>query len=113
MNNKTKIIYLLSLVLITGCAISTHYIHEGGQKYPAISPDQVKIYTSNKIDARYEVIGSIAADNVGDGEAAMEALKKEAASIGANAVIDVKLTKIASTVSRTGLSGVAIRVLEE
>ena len=113
MNHKIKIIYLLAIVLFAGCAISTHYIHEGGKKYSPISPEEVKIYSSNKIDARYEIIGSIAADNVGDGDAALETLKKEAASIGANAVIDVKLTKLASSASRTGLSGVAVRILEE
>ena len=63
-----------------------------------------------EIEGDYEVIGSIAIDTPGNGEKAKKCLKEYAAKIGANAILDVKLTKISTVASRTGLSGVAIRI---
>lgn len=71
------------------------------------------VYAGDKIDKNYEIIGSIAVDTPGFGNDAMLALKSQAAAIGANAVINVKLTKLQSFVARTGLSGVAIRISDK
>jgi hypothetical protein len=56
------------------------------------------------------VLGSIAVDVPGDSKSTVEAAKAKAASIGANAIIMAKLTVLASSASRVGLSGVAVWV---
>lgn len=105
---KKIALILLMLVFVASCTVKTHFLQTDAVAYEAVSPEQVKIYTGNKLDAEFVVIGSVAADSPSvDG--AVKALKEEAGKIGANAVIDVKLAKIASSDSRTGISGVAVR----
>ena len=103
-----KIFFSISIaVWFSACTISTHFIQDGSAAKPAVSPESIKIY-SGDISQDYEVIGSVAVDVNGDGKLAAVALKEKAGKIGANAVIMVKLTKLVSYTSRTGLSGVAV-----
>ncbi|NTV47165.1 MAG: hypothetical protein HGB11_11730 [Chlorobiales bacterium] len=105
-----KIALVLSiLIFATACTIQTHFLQSDAKTFEAVKPEDVKVYTANKLSVEYVVIGSIAADSPGDADSVLKALKEEAAKLGANAVIDVKLTKIESFASRTGLSGVAVR----
>ena len=99
-------------LFICSCAVRTHYIQDGAEAYEPTSPEDVKVYSGDIFDYKYIVIGSVAVDKPGDGDAALEILKEEAASIGADAVINVRLSKISSTVTRTGLSGTAVRIVE-
>ncbi|MFA6467945.1 MAG: hypothetical protein WCW35_03540 [Bacteroidota bacterium] len=105
-----KILMFLTIFLFTsGCAISTHYFQDGASAKAAVDPTLVKIY-SGDLAQEYEVIGSVAVDATGDGNAAAELLKTKAGKIGANAVIMTRLTKLSSVAARTGLSGVAVFV---
>jgi hypothetical protein len=108
---KKIILAVPLLALFSGCAIQTHY-YQTGVSGPAgkIAPSDVKIY-SGRVPAgtSFLVLGSVAVDVQGEGDAALSTMKEEAAKMGADAVIDVKLTKINSIAQRTGLSGTAIR----
>ena len=112
MKNLTPAMTLLvSAVLFSGCSTATHYLSEGGKARDGVDASKVKIYSAEKIDMKYDVIGSVAVDLAGDSDEAATLLKKEAGSIGANAVINTRLTKMHSHASsRTGLSGTAVWV---
>ncbi len=114
MRLQTKFIALLIGVaaLFSGCTIATHYLQNGSKNYPAVPPEQVKVFSGEKIPFKYEVIGSVAVDALGGGDQAKRALQERAGQIGANAVIDVQLTKINSFTARSGASGTAVRIIE-
>jgi hypothetical protein len=112
---KTKIqitvlmLAMASMMTFSGCAISTHYVQDGAKAYPPTSPDSVRIFAAEALIGKYDVIGSVAADCVGDGDDAAKLLREEAAKIGANAVIKTRLMKFNSLTSRTGIAGIAVR----
>ena len=106
-----KKIFLLSVCLVcllSSCNIYTFYPDKVSQNYKATSPDEIKIY-SGDIDRPYTVIGSVAADALGDGQSVTKFLKKKAAKLGADAIIFTELTKINTFAVRTGISGVAVK----
>ncbi|MBC8008022.1 MAG: hypothetical protein H7X76_08265 [Prolixibacteraceae bacterium] len=84
-------VYLLSILVLLGCANTSHVIT--GKPRPPIDASQVKIYTTAPVD--YEEIAVIDATSRSSGsfgdqkkmDAVMERLKKEAASLGANGVL--------------------------
>ena len=102
--------FFISVVLIS-CSIKTHYILNNQEKFKKTNPEDVKIF-SGQPDMQFVVIGCVAVDAPGDGNDAVKSLKEEAASIGANAVMEVRLTKLSSFASRTGLSGTAICITQ-
>jgi len=105
-----KILFVLVLTVLVSCTIKTHYIQDDAQSFEKTDPQMIKVYSSNDVGQPYDVIGSVAVDSPGGGEDALKALKEEAALLGANAIINVKLGKISSLASSTGLSGVAVRI---
>ena len=104
-----KILIILCFALLTSCVIKTHYIQDDAQAFEKSNPSEIKVYTGDDIGSDYDVIGSVAVDAPGTGEAAIKELKDEAAKLGADAVINLELTKLASFVQRTGASGVAVK----
>lgn len=81
---------ILLAAAIAGCAEGTTVVT--GQKRPAISPQQVQLY-SEEPQTSYEVIALVKAGS-GNGwtdqqsvDYAIEELKKQAAAVGANGVI--------------------------
>ncbi|MBK8803019.1 MAG: hypothetical protein IPN71_13385 [Fibrobacteres bacterium] len=98
------------LAMGSGCAIQTHYFQHGAvQPTNMVDADSVKVFSGPApAGTSFQVLGSVGVDLVGDGEAALALLKEETAAMGANAVMDVRLTKINSYAARTGMSGVAI-----
>jgi hypothetical protein len=107
------IISLIGLVVfLSGCTIATHYLQSDSKNYPEVPPEKVKVFSEEKIPFKYEVIGSVAVDALGGGDEAKRALQERAGLIGANAVIDVRLTKVNSFTPRSGASGTAVRIIE-
>lgn len=90
---RTITICVLTIIFASGClpSSSSHLIV--GDRRPAISVDQVKVYT--KKPSEYEEIAiidsssanSLAFSEQGKMDAALESLKKEAAALGANGVL--------------------------
>lgn len=139
---KTTIV-LTALALLSGCAITNETALVTGRVRPAISPDQVVIYTAPP--RRYEEIAIISADAAHDFmqkqallDTAVLNAKKKAAQLGANGILldeagdfvtgssgtfvtqsygrrSRTAVGVGSTTNRTGkqLSGKAIYVLQE
>ena len=108
-----KIVTILPILalLSAGCAIQAHYFQNGANTtLTPVLASAVKIYSSQTpTDSGAQVLGSVAVDVVGDGATALQSLQEEAGAMGANAVYEVKLTKINTYAQRTGISGVAVR----
>lgn len=107
---KYIIISVLCLSTLSSCFYG-FYPQTGSNIYAETRPEMVKIY-SGEPEYEYEIIGSITADVIGDGDAVVKHLKKKAAQLGADAVIRVDLSKVNSTTVRTGISGVAVKFRE-
>lgn len=110
---KRLISFLGFILILTSCAITTQYVQPEAPSYEAVEASQVKIYSSMDIGQSYDVLGNVAVDMLGDGRAAKSVLQEEAAEMGANAVIGVKLTKMNTFAQRTGLAGIAVRIKTE
>lgn len=134
---------LIALALLSGCAITNETALVTGRVRPAISPDQVVIYTAPP--KRYQEIAIISADAAHDFmqkqallDTAVANAKKKAAQLGANGILldeagdfvtgssgtfvtqsygrrSRTAVGVGSSTNRTGkqLSGKAIYVLEE
>ena len=134
---------IITAALLSGCAITNETALVTGRVRPAISPDQVVIYTSPP--RRYEEIAIISADAAHDFmqkqallDTAVLNAKKKAAQLGANGILldeagdfvtgssgtfvtqsygrrSRTAVGVGSTTNRTGkqLSGKAIYVLTE
>ena len=113
MKNQCLWIPFMMIIFVSGCGLSTHYLQEGvyASKYEKVDFEEVKLYAVEEVDGKYEVIGSIAVYSVST-EGAKKRLQKRAASLGANAVLNVRLSKIRSNLKGCGLSGTAIRIVE-
>ena len=103
-----KIFYLSILLVFANCSITTHYIQTGGKTYPATIAENILIY-SRFPEKAYEVIGSIAVYADSGDEQAVKELKRKAAKLGADAVIEINLDKISSPSQATGISGTAVK----
>ena len=83
------------ITLLTGCGtVGMYYLNDGVNKYPATLTNKVMIFSECVVpDTSYIEIGyvSIHVTNVSSGDELKEAIKKEAASIGADAVIDFRI----------------------
>lgn len=84
-------ILLASMTLLTGCATSHVLV---GEPRPAISPDKVKVFLSPPETPFEEIAlveassrGAWAVSDQGKTNAAIERLKEEAASLGANGIL--------------------------
>jgi hypothetical protein len=62
-------------------------------KYPPTRPEKIEVYSTSKINKNYEIIGPLAvsADSGLSSERPVKFLKKEAAKLGADAIINLKL----------------------
>ncbi len=88
--NMKLLVTILAFTCICGCA---SHATVTGQKRDPINPDTVKFY--DEPPANYEVVGIVEAmkfefisDDDADAQFVLGKLKKEAAKIGANGVID-------------------------
>lgn len=97
---------------LAGCelpAVSVQAVNLGVKLKP-VPPEQVKLYAGEPPRPPTLLLGSVAVDSLGDGEAVGNAARREFGPIGADAIIHVRLTKLNGYVLRTGLSGLAVRM---
>ena len=83
-------IYIFLIIMFAGCTASIAYLNDGIEKYPATSADSVKIFSERKIDKPAVEIGYVSV-NITDepnGDSMKKVLKKRAAEIGADAIVD-------------------------
>lgn len=83
------------VIFLTGCGIeSMYYLNDGVKKLPATSVNKVMILSEHAVpDTSYIEMGyvSVHVTNVSSGDELKRAIKEEAASIGADAVIDFRI----------------------
>ncbi len=86
---------LLGLLLLTSC--QTHSVLSSplvkGSTYPAVSPEKVAVYATPKAPKSYEIIAELVAmcDAGQDAEVPIRILREEAAKIGADAIVNLRL----------------------
>ena len=107
---KLSILLSLTLTMLTSCYYA-YYPQTGSKTYAETIPEQIQVY-SGDIEQKYEVLGSVAADAPGDADAVAKHLKKKAAKLGADAIIKVELSKRNSAAINTGISGVAVKLIQ-
>ena len=101
------ITFVFLLTLLSGCFYA-YYPQTGSTTYRPTQPEYIEIY-SGVPEQEYVVMGSIAADVIGDADASVNHLKKKAAGMGADAIIKIQITTN-STCGGTGVSGVAVKM---
>lgn len=104
----TKLL-LLTLVL-SGCSYSTFYVPVERLVYPPTDPGAVSVSSQKTIKQPHKILGRVAVMNFGGGDGARIMLQEEAAKIGANLVIDLRLEK---GIGRTSASGLAVLLLQD
>ncbi len=90
---KIKLLLIVG-VLFTSCSSVAHLQTDDlKQNYSATNPEQIEIYSTDKVDKFYSVIGKVIAsvDARTDASISVKHLKKEAAKLGADAIIDLRL----------------------
>jgi len=108
---KNLIVFLIALLTtLTSCSFA-YYQEAGSVRQMETNPEMIKIY-SGDIEQDYAIIGPVAADVLGDADAAAKYLKKKASKLGADAIIKVDLTKVSSFTMQTGISGIAVKIKE-
>ena len=91
---KTKILMgILIAVFLASCSMARLQTSDFGSYYPPSIAENIEIYSTEKANHSYIVIGDVVAsvDAWGDGSASVKYLKKEAAELGADAIINLRL----------------------
>jgi len=107
---------LLLAVVLAGCSTTTANVAPSPSPVAAkparppraVAPGLVKLFAGFAPNEPRLVLGSVTVNVRGDALQAAAALKRAAAKMGADAVLQMKLTK-AGDISRTSLSGLAVR----
>jgi hypothetical protein len=90
-----RLLFLIIIAFLTGCSTaSMHYLNEGINKLPPTSANEVLIFSERAVpDKPYVEMGyvSVHVTNASTGDELKKAIRKEAASIGADAVIDFRI----------------------
>ena len=86
---------LLFVIIMAGCS-SVAYIQTDdvpGEYAQNSNPDDIKVYSDDREAWEYDVIGQVIADaDAGENaETAVNLLKKQAANLGADAIINLRL----------------------
>lgn len=101
----SKLTALGLLAALSGCSYSTFYVPVERLVYSPTSPESIAVSSQKSVRQAHKILGRVAAITWGGGESARSALQREAARLGANLVIDLRLEK---SFGRTSASGLAI-----
>lgn len=105
------LVSLLGLsLLLSGCSYSTFYVPVERLVYQPTNPASIAVSTQKTVGRPHKILGRVATITWGGGDSARAGLQEEAARLGANLVIDLRLEK---GFGRTSASGLAILMLPE
>lgn len=92
MKTKKQII-LIAAILCTGCSVAHLQNSDYPENYPPTVAENLEVYSTEDAHRPYVVIGEVIAsvDALGDGSASVRYLKKEAANLGADAIVNLRL----------------------
>lgn len=106
--NKTIILGFLA-ILFSACTHGTFYVPNEKSVYEPTVPESIAITPQKKIDRKHVVIGKVAVITWGSGEDARRELQKQAAKVGANAILGIELQK---GFLRTAANGTAVLIFQ-
>jgi len=106
----SKGILVVSLFLFSSCSYSTFYVPNERLVYPPTSPAAVAVSSQKTLKQPHKVLGRVAGINWGGGEGARSLIQEEAARLGANLIIDLRLER---AFGKTAASGIAVLVLPQ
>jgi hypothetical protein len=92
---KTKILITLVIGAILGsCSVSHILTNDNPQYYQPNENENIEVYSTSAIEREYVIIGDLVSrvDDFNGSEASVKYLKKEAAKIGADGIINLRLT---------------------
>jgi hypothetical protein len=95
---------------LSGCSYSTFYVPTERLVYPPTSPAAVAVSSQKALTSPHKILGRVASITWGGGESARSAIQEEAARLGANLIIDLRLER---AFGRTAASGIAVLVLPQ
>lgn len=113
---KTTVL-LLTIVSILFASCSVTHLHSSKTEmyYPPVKSKIVEVYSTDQVNRPYTVIAEVVAsvDALGDGSSSVKYLKKEAAAIGADGIVNLRL-EIGSGILANAVtaSGTAVRFTE-
>jgi hypothetical protein len=99
-----------SLLCLSACSYSTFYVPTERLVYPPTSPAAVAVSSQKSVTTPHKILGRVASISWGGGESARSAIQEEAARLGANLIIDLRLER---AFGRTAASGIAVLVLPQ
>jgi hypothetical protein len=105
----SKIIFAAAL-LLSSCSYSTFYVPVERLVYPPTSPAAIAVSSQKTVKQGHKVLGRVAAIAWGGGDSARERIQEEAARLGANLIIDLRIER---AFGRTAASGLAVLLLPE
>ncbi|WP_167618617.1 heavy metal-binding domain-containing protein [Maribellus sediminis] len=114
---KTKILSLMIVgVLSASCSVN-HLRSSDTQLYhPPVSSKKVEVYSTDQVTRPYTAIGEVvtSVDAWGTGRSSVKHLKKEAAELGADGIVNLRL-EIGSGILANAVtaSGTAVRFEEK
>jgi hypothetical protein len=89
-----------------GCSYGAAIVTDDGRAFPPTPPQAVRLHPGRDPGFPVAVIGPVAVFTFGEAADAMRELAAQAASLGADAVVEVRLSKLSKN---TGASGVAVK----
>jgi hypothetical protein len=100
----------LLLLALPACSYSTFYVPNERLVYPPTAPGSVAVSTQKSLHQPHKILGRVAAISWGGGEGARTGIQQEAARLGANLIIDLRLER---AFGRTAASGIAVLLLPQ
>jgi hypothetical protein len=92
------------LLCLSGCSYSTFYVPVDRVVYPPTTSTDIPVSSQKTIKQPHKLLGRVAATTWGGGEAARAAIQQEAARIGANLIIDLRIERSWGGTSASGLA---------
>ncbi len=106
----TKLSLASSLFLLSACSYSTFYVPNERLVYPPTAAGSIAVSSQKSLKQPHKILGRVASISWGGGESARSALQEEAARLGANLIIDLRLER---AFARTSASGIAVLLLPQ
>lgn len=96
---------LVSFLFLSSCAYSTFYVPVERLVYPPTSPASVAVSSQKSVKQSHKILGRVAAISWGGGEGARHRIQEEAARLGANLIMDLRIER---SFGKTAASGLAV-----
>ncbi len=113
---KTKILTCaITVLLLASCSVAHLNSSDSQMYYAPVHAENIEVYSTDLTGRTYTVIGEVVAsvDALGDGSSSVKYLKKEAASMGADGIVNLRL-EIGSGILANSVtaSGTAVKFTE-